>query len=332
MGDGASRTDRCDAEIENVTCSQLDLFSPASGASSSGSSGQATGPSAGKSRPIPGAEACSRRTGPASNASTTSATSAATTSNPWISSAEAFRVRMCPQRARELACLVLEAAYGGSFRVSSASSVPPSLLSKTSHPVPTVGLMPFVASWNDAATRRFRYRLRLVMSVHRIAASACSSLVLLPTPTASSYGTSGNGDPGDGRGSYAHQGTPSLMTLAQHGLLPTPTSSEHKAERRIDPTWRAYRKGARLTTTMLNLPTPTAGDAKASGSRCTEDSEAHPGTSLTDAIVRGSSRGAIEVSGHLSPRFVEWMMGLCLDWTKHACDPLETPLFRSVRR
>ena len=115
-------------------------------------------------------------------------------------------------------------------------------------------------------------------------------------------------------------------------MLPTPTSTEHKAERAIDPTWRSYRKGARLTTTMLGLlPTPTAGDAKASGSRCTDESAAHPGTSLTDAIVRGTNAGG-QTHGHLAPRFVEWMMGLCLDWTNYVCDPLETPLFRSARK
>lgn len=37
---------------------------------------------------------------------------------------------------------------------------------------------------------------------------------MYPTPTASRYGPSGNGDPGDGRGRYAHAGTPSLDTIA----------------------------------------------------------------------------------------------------------------------
>jgi DNA (cytosine-5)-methyltransferase 1 len=35
-----------------------------------------------------------------------------------------------------------------------------------------------------------------------------------PTPTASRYGTGGNGDPGDGRGKYAHAGSPSLDQIA----------------------------------------------------------------------------------------------------------------------
>lgn len=42
---------------------------------------------------------------------------------------------------------------------------------------------------------------------------------LLPTPTAARFGTSNNGDPGDGRGAYAQKGKPSLSTLAQRGSI-----------------------------------------------------------------------------------------------------------------
>lgn len=51
------------------------------------------------------------------------------------------------------------------------------------------------------------------------------SLLLLPTPTASPYGTSQNGSPLDGRESYAGKGKASLDTMARQGRLPTPTSS-----------------------------------------------------------------------------------------------------------
>ena len=71
--------------------------------------------------------------------------------------------------------------------------------------------------------------------------------MLLPTPTAEQYGTTNNGKRGDGT-TYNTAGTPSLHTAAKRGLLPT----------------------------------PTAGDAKSSGSRNTTQSKAHPGVSLTD--------------------------------------------------
>jgi hypothetical protein len=53
----------------------------------------------------------------------------------------------------------------------------------------------------------------------------------LPTPTASSYGSSNNGQPHDGRREkYATAGKPSLWTLAKDGRLPLhPTGPLHPA-------------------------------------------------------------------------------------------------------
>jgi DNA (cytosine-5)-methyltransferase 1 len=105
-------------------------------------------------------------------------------------------------------------------------------------------------------------------------------------------------------------------------------------------------------------PTPTAGDAKSSGSRNTAGSKAHAGVSLTDA-VRGDSgkgrmspaptaseskgaRSAVSVArgggqrlcagsgGKLNPPWVEWLMGCPIGWTD--CAPLETGKFRQWLR
>jgi DNA (cytosine-5)-methyltransferase 1 len=102
-------------------------------------------------------------------------------------------------------------------------------------------------------------------------------------------------------------------------------------------------------------PTPTAGDAKASGSRNLEGSSAHAGVSLTDAVRYGNSstprwatpksspsgpdyaRAGREESGgddlatqvargtpgQLNPTWVEWLMGFPLGWTD--LEPSETP-------
>lgn len=43
---------------------------------------------------------------------------------------------------------------------------------------------------------------------------------LLPTPTASRYGSGQNGDPGGGRAQYKGKGKASLWTRAQRGDLP----------------------------------------------------------------------------------------------------------------
>ncbi len=116
----------------------------------------------------------------------------------------------------------------------------------------------------------------------------------------------------------------------------------------------------RLTSVIASgssplLPTPTTGDAKASGSRNTAASRAHPGLSLTD-WARGDGgtgrllptpqaqdhRNCADYSdrsrghspqlrhlgpGRLSPRFVEWMMGYPPGFTDllelDACDSSE---------
>jgi hypothetical protein len=69
----------------------------------------------------------------------------------------------------------------------------------------------------------------------------------------------------------------------------------------------------------LLLPTPTAGDANASGSRRKEGSQANPGVSLTDVVIHGQElHHHVERkpnAGHLSPRFVEWLMGFPAGWT-----------------
>ena len=74
-----------------------------------------------------------------------------------------------------------------------------------------------------------------------------------------------------------------LTDAIEFGLLPTPSAVNYGTNQgggmgRTGPVWPSLETMARK-----NLwPTPTAGDAKDSGSRNTPDSNAHPGTSLTD--------------------------------------------------
>lgn len=72
---------------------------------------------------------------------------------------------------------------------------------------------------------------------------------MYPTPTATTYGTRNNGDPGDGRGAYATAGAPSLETMARSGeLYPTPT-------RRAETRWGGDRKGEKLLPGMVGVGT-----------------------------------------------------------------------------
>jgi hypothetical protein len=107
---------------------------------------------------------------------------------------------------------------------------------------------------------------------------------------------------------------------------------------------------------------PTAGDAKASGSRNTESSNAHSGTSLTDWVRMDGGEGRLwptpresewkgtgplgsksqqhradrfyldaiaqercQLTGSLNPEFVTWLMGFPLGWTELLCPDLSVP-------
>ena len=142
-----------------------------------------------------------------------------------------------------------------------------------------------------------------------------------PTPSATPYGTSQN------EGKVAHKrptaGTPGLETWAKN--WPTPAATDWKGESQFAKHGRPHR----TSDAVANWATPTAGDAKQSGSRNAPGSAAHQGTSLTDMIRTGDSSGRQgratktagaptsqpEVRRLLSPNFVEALMGFPVGWS-----------------
>jgi len=107
------------------------------------------------------------------------------------------------------------------------------------------------------------------------------------------------------------------------------------------PRWGSMLDGAcsELVTPVLPIaenasgswPTPTAGDAKSSGSRNTPTSKAHGGLSLTDAVRMDGGVGRTGPSGGpLNPTWVEWLMGWPLGWT--ALEPLAMDRFQQWLR
>jgi hypothetical protein len=156
---------------------------------------------------------------------------------------------------------------------------------------------------------------------------------------------------GTGSGSAAYWATPSVNELGidparivdKHGNPPT-----HPNQRLYDkhtgrlvqdglpqqvlmfptPQARDWKSGSTKTdygnsrplSEHVKFPTPTAGDAKSSGSGNNPDSAAHTGTSLTDFVrpdrpnLDGSRQREV-VTGQLNPEFVEWLIGLPLGWT-----------------
>lgn len=148
-----------------------------------------------------------------------------TTSGPSTSSAGASLARI--SRAQELAAALLESARacGLSLPGSSESCGQLGLWSRTSPAAQSDGSIPCAQNWDGSVMKRFRSHCRRATSEPGTSGDGSS---LLPTPSAATYGTSGNGDPGDGRGEYAHKGTPSLHTMARMGTLPTPCARDFK--------------------------------------------------------------------------------------------------------
>ena len=150
-----------------------------------------------------------------------------------------------------------------------------------------------------------------------------------------------------------------LTGATESGLLPTPVAKDDGKSYEAHMAMKARMPGGpRYKCTSLAVmarsgmwPTPTAGDAKASGSRNTESSKAHFGVSLTDAVrgdrgsgrmwptpcatvmdmdsmerlrLSGQARTAMkdrgesyqtQTTGQLNPTWVEWLMGFPLGWT-----------------
>ena len=287
-----------------------------------------------------------------------------TTSPQLTLFAVGFPARTFHPQALAKVLLANARACGISSLVSSASAGPSGSSSKTSPGAPSGGSMPWRTSWDSKATRRFRSRSQPKLSGPRTGAQGSSwSRGEYPTPTASRYGSSNNGDPHDGREGYATAQNPSLHSWAAG--WPTPSASEDRAELVID---HNYRKGARLTTVAVNTPrwqtpraegfdagghrgksdslhaqvklwpTATASDANSSGSRIgNPTTAAHPGTSLTDATCRSGHQPPTTCTHggpcqlRLNPHFVAWLMGFPLDWLDVGINskPLAT---RSSRR
>lgn len=109
---------------------------------------------------------------------------------------------------------------------------------------------------------------------------------LLPTPTASDYGTNQGG--ASGRTGKAR---PSLSTMARRGLWPTPTVCGNHNKAGASPT-----SGDGLATAVKRWPTPCSRDGKGPWSTGT-------GTDLPQAA-----------GGNLNPTWVAWLMGFPLDW------------------
>lgn len=243
--------------------------------------------------------------------------------------------------------------FGGSTPESFASYDPTSSSWRTAQLSLVEGLGEYSGSWPRSGTMRsgIAYRRRPSAPLTRGTASG-----LLPTPTASEYGSSQNGINGiGGENERPSAGTLSLFTMAARGILPTPTRGDAKSSgsRIGNPETEAH-PGLSLTDVVVRghiLPTPLAryGSTKA-GSRSQRGKRAQGGPSLPELLLptprerdwKGKGKGkdclatavvpTAEGGSDLSaapgqslhPLFVEWMMGAPASFTDLESDDAET--------
>jgi hypothetical protein len=236
---------------------------------------------------------------------------------PSTSFAAASHAKTSASPARASGSQASAPASGESSRASSASCDRASLLSRTS-------LDSFGGAWTRLSptsplrVTRWRQRASEPRTSARLTAENDSSL--WPTPSASEYGTSNNGDPHDGRGIYATAGKPSLSTLArQWHYLP----AIHERRRRSGAGCSCLRD----EVAARQWSTPQARDLKG------EPSDSRGKRNLWLDIV---GRPPPTTCGHggpcrptLNPRFVAWLMGFGPSWPTVALSwlPWEMPLF-----
>ncbi len=108
-----------------------------------------------------------------------------------------------------------------------------------------------------------------------------------------------------------------LPTYASDGgaLLPTPTVQD--AHNNAAPS-QTKRNAMPLNVAVLHIPTPTAGDAKSSGTQNNPNSNANLGTSLTDFVREDGGVGRqpmTQDTPKLNPDWVELLMGWPRGWT-----------------
>jgi len=283
------------------------------------------------------------------------------TSDESTSSPQDFLVKICPTRAMALASAVLEAAFGSKLSVASATFDRGSSSWKTSQrslfEVSTLS----PEAWPKAGTIRSGslYALPTLERLTDVSASSWSrggwptpmardfkgpggspkmvGSPDLPTMAADPSASAKPSCPADekqlsltGEVDSAEQFRSAVLAS---NLWPTPDASafndgqspEAYEARKVKERAKGYNGnggGTPLAMAVRLFPTPTAGDAKASGSRVgNPDTKAHPGTSLTDATVRNVKHVSMEEAHQenpdrlLNPDFVEALMGLPPGWT-----------------
>ena len=194
------------------------VSSAGSEASKRASKRRGSGTSSTRSRSSRSVGSSSRSTGRTRSSKKTCVESTLDLFPPATYSSAGSRARTCPSATpetgnplRDLACQALALVSGLTWRESLALNGQCGSWSRTWRTAWDAGAPPSFGSWSPKATRRFASHWNAALSAGTTAANGSSSL---PTLTASAYGSTNNGCPGDGRKAYATAGKPSLHSLA----------------------------------------------------------------------------------------------------------------------
>ncbi len=174
----------------------------------------------------------------------------------------------------------------------------------------------------------------VVRGVEKAASSRAGS-DLYPTPSATSYGTSNNGCPHDGREAYATRGKMGLEQMARTGLWASPRSAD--ADKGMDvPTARReggvglgtqVRQGLPRAEAQEPWPTPQARDEKGPTGMKGRVESGGRRSSLSDAAMPLATRG------RLNPEWVLTLMGFPSTWLDTPSPPVaDKPKKRGSRR
>jgi hypothetical protein len=150
------------------------------------------------------------------------------------------------------------------------------------------------------------------MSVRRTAETESS---LLPTPTASTYGSNHGGGMGK-KGKVRH----SLSSMANHGLWPTPRATDGPNGRASPSDYSAKRISQGRATLSEAVQHP---ELWATPTVCGNNNR--KGSSPTSGDGLGT-----QVGGPLNPTWVEYLMGFPAEHT--ALEPSAMRSFRSARK
>jgi hypothetical protein len=233
------------------------------------------------------------------------------------SSQEASRARTFPPQAKARESTENKVVSGQNLPASLAKFDPATSSWKTHQCSLFGGLEEFSGTWPRWGMMRAGECWEQTMPGHLISAS--ESGLLLPTPSATSYGTNQGGRMG-----RVGPVRPSLQTMARQNFWPTPcTPNGGRVNRQEDIANKGSRADGRKVQVSLESAvkwnTPTARDANSLKKVMRGKGSLEKGNEIIQPLP-------VQVGGSLNPTWVEWLMGWPLGWT--SLEPLEMDKFQ----